>query len=103
MNPARAADSQPATRLRLLALHGMGTSAQILARQLRPLADAVADVAELVYLDGQEPCAPVRRAALLGACRALKRRAPQADAIIAKVFPGGPVRGGCGAQPAKSG
>jgi predicted esterase len=59
MGPA--AEGKPATRLRLLALHGMGTSAQVLARQLRPLADAVADVAELVYLDGQEQCPPVRR------------------------------------------
>ena len=66
------ADGQPA-RLRLLALHGMGTSSLILARQLRPLVDAVSDVAELVYLDGQEQC-------------------PPADETIAKVFPGGPVR-----------
>jgi predicted esterase len=67
MGPA--AEGQPAPRLRLLALHGMGTSAQILSRQLRPLADAVADVAELVYLDGQEQCPPVRRAARFCASR----------------------------------
>ena len=47
-------------RLRLLCLHGMGTSAAILARQLRPLADATSDIAELVYLDGQELCPAVR-------------------------------------------
>ena len=55
-----AADGQPA-RLRLLALHGMGTSSEILMRQLKPLTEAVSDVAELVFLDGQEQCPPVRR------------------------------------------
>ena len=63
-----AADGQPAARLRLLALHGMGTSAQILARQLRPLAEAVADIAVFVFLDGQEQCAPVRSTALAAVC-----------------------------------
>ena len=83
-------------RLRILCLHGMGTSGAILTRQLRPLADAVAEVAELVHLDGQEECEPVRvlrlprpHAQLLTARDAFGL---EADPVIAKVFPGGPVR-----------
>ena len=61
-----AAEEQSQPRLRLLALHGMGTSSHILARQLRPLIDAVADVADFVLLDGQEQCPPVRRTYVAG-------------------------------------
>lgn len=54
-----AADNTPLKKLRVLALHGMGTSSAILKRQLRGLTDLCPDV-EFVYLDGQEECPPVR-------------------------------------------
>src|SRR5215470_5572619 len=38
-------------KLRILALHGYHGSAEILRRQVAPLADALADIAELVYVD----------------------------------------------------
>jgi hypothetical protein len=48
-----------APKLRVLCLHGMGTSAAILQRQLRPLVDATLDDVEYAFLDGQEECPPV--------------------------------------------
>lgn len=46
---------------KVLCLHGMGTSAAILRRQLQPLLTACAgDPLEFVYLEGQHPCPPVR-------------------------------------------
>ena len=91
-----AESAAPPPRLRILCLHGMGTSAAILTRQLRPLADACGDVAEFVHLNGQDACPAVRWE---GAARCAAGHAAeacgvfaQADAVIEKVFPGGPVR-----------
>ncbi len=63
MAERQAADSAgSAPRLRVLCLHGMGTSACILRRQLRPLLDACeGDGIQFVFLGGQERCPAVRR------------------------------------------
>lgn len=57
--PPMAQQPRAAPKLRVLCLHGMGTSAAILQRQLRPLVDATLDDVEYAFLDGQEECPPV--------------------------------------------
>lgn len=44
--------------VRLLALHGKGTSASIMRAQIKPIVDALRDVVQVEYLQGHEACAP---------------------------------------------
>lgn len=45
-------------KIRLLALHGKGTSARIMKAQIKPLIDLLGDVLEVHYMDGSEMSAP---------------------------------------------
>lgn len=48
----------PQRKIRLLALHGKGTSARIMRAQFKPLVDLLGDVLEVHYVDGGETSAP---------------------------------------------
>lgn len=45
-------------KVRLLALHGKGTSARIMKSQIKPIIDLLGDVVEVHYMDGGEISAP---------------------------------------------
>lgn len=48
----------PARKIRLLALHGKGTSARIMKAQIKPIVDVLGDLVEVDYMDGGEVSAP---------------------------------------------
>lgn len=54
-----------ARKIRLLALHGKGTSARIMKAQIKPLIDALGDLLEVHYMDGGEISAPYQGESLL--------------------------------------
>lgn len=45
-------------KIKLLALHGKGTSARIMKAQIKPITDILGDVLEVDFLDGGEVSAP---------------------------------------------
>lgn len=45
-------------KIRLLALHGKGTSGKIMKTQIKPIVDVLGDVLEVHYMDGSELSAP---------------------------------------------
>lgn len=48
----------PFRKMRLLALHGKGTSARIMKAQIKPIVDMLGDIVEVHYMDGGEISAP---------------------------------------------
>ncbi|SPO31981.1 uncharacterized protein UTRI_06704_B [Ustilago trichophora] len=48
----------PTRKLKLLALHGKGTSARIMKAQIKPIIDMLSDILEVHYLDGGAVSAP---------------------------------------------
>lgn len=48
----------PPRKLKLLALHGKGTSARIMKAQIKPIIDVLSDAVEVHYLDGGAVSAP---------------------------------------------
>ncbi|GAC94987.1 hypothetical protein PHSY_002560 [Pseudozyma hubeiensis SY62] len=47
-----------ARKIRLLALHGKGTSARIMRAQIKPIVDLLGEIVVVDYIDGGEPSAP---------------------------------------------
>lgn len=45
-------------KVKLLALHGKGTSARIMKAQIKPIIDVLGDILEVHYMDGGEVSAP---------------------------------------------
>ena len=48
----------PLRKIKLLALHGKGTSARIMKAQLKPIIEALGGIVEVHYMDGGEVSAP---------------------------------------------